>query len=310
MLDDPLVDVIYNPLPNALHHEWTLKALGAGKHVLLEKPSAHRADETRMMFGEARRRGVVLLEGMHYRFHPALTHAKSLLSSGSLGRIKHMDVRMRLPRGMFGEGDIRYVYSLGGGAMMDLGCYAMNVLLYFAGTSPVCVTSATADVFVPRSRSPDMDAGLVDAGMHATLLFPNSVTASLTTHLGAPPRLGFVPIVPEMSVVVTGEEGEMELFNHVMPSVYHSISVTRFEGGKREGKRVERVYKPKEGRGEEWWSTYRYQLEAFVDRVRGREPACWVTPEDSVNTMEWVERVYEKSGLGARPASNFKLADQ
>lgn len=168
-----------------------------------------------------------------------------------------MDVRMRLPRGVFGEGDIRYVYGLGGGAMMDLGCYAMNVLLYFAGTSPVCVTSATADVFVPRSPRPssDADAGLVDAGMHATLLFPHDVTASLTTHLGAPPRLGFMPIVPEMSVVVTGERGEMELFNHVMPSVYHSITVRNYVTGE---KRVERVYKPREGRGEEWWSTCVY----------------------------------------------------
>lgn len=67
LLDDPDIDCIYNPLPNGLHFEWTMKALAAGKHVLLEKPSADTADETRAMFALAERKGLVLLEAFHYR---------------------------------------------------------------------------------------------------------------------------------------------------------------------------------------------------------------------------------------------------
>lgn len=67
MLDDPNVDAIYNPLPNGLHFEWTMKALAAGKHVLLEKPAANTADETKRMFDFAKEKGLVLLEAFHYR---------------------------------------------------------------------------------------------------------------------------------------------------------------------------------------------------------------------------------------------------
>ena len=67
MLDDPNVDAIYNPLPNGLHYEWTMKALAAGKHVLLEKPSADTAEETRKMLELAQEKGLVLLEAGHYR---------------------------------------------------------------------------------------------------------------------------------------------------------------------------------------------------------------------------------------------------
>ncbi len=95
-MDDPEVDAVYNPvswyilwahicehgaelvmnqLPNALHYEWTMKALAAGKHVLLEKPSADTADETRKMFAFAEKKGLVLLEAFHYPYALSLLHA-------------------------------------------------------------------------------------------------------------------------------------------------------------------------------------------------------------------------------------------
>jgi predicted dehydrogenase len=67
MLDSPDIDAIYNPLPNGLHFEWTMKALRANKHVLLEKPSSNSAEETRQMFELAQQQGLVLLEAFHYR---------------------------------------------------------------------------------------------------------------------------------------------------------------------------------------------------------------------------------------------------
>lgn len=68
LLNDPNIDAVYNPLPNGLHFEWTMKALAAGKHVLLEKPSADTSEETKKMFEFAREKGLILLEAFHYRY--------------------------------------------------------------------------------------------------------------------------------------------------------------------------------------------------------------------------------------------------
>jgi predicted dehydrogenase len=109
-------------LPNSLHYEWTMKALAAGKHVLNEKPSADTAEETAAMFDFASSKNLILLDAYHYRFHPALLRVKEIVDSGEIGEVKRVEARMLIPKGFVGEGDIRYMYELGGGALMDLGC--------------------------------------------------------------------------------------------------------------------------------------------------------------------------------------------
>ncbi|KAH9479443.1 D-xylose 1-dehydrogenase (NADP(+)) 2 [Psilocybe cubensis] len=305
LLDDPEVDVVYNPLPNMLHFEWTMKALAAGKHVLNEKPSADTADETREMFEFAEKKGLILLDAYHYRFHPALHRFKEIVQSGEIGKVKHVDVDMILPQSMFSEGDIRYDYSLGGGALMDLGCYAVNCIRYTASSEPTSVIATTHIPFQPSTPSADYVKN-VDRRMEATLALPNDATATLRCDLSAPHKLGFIPdaFPLKLGARVEGELGSVEMFNFVMPTLYHSITV-KIKGGR---KRVEKVYKPKEGdKGRDWWLTYRFQLEAMVDRVRGRKPDGWVDKEDSIATMHWIEQIYEKSGLGSRPRSSYTL---
>jgi len=109
-------------LPNSLHYEWTMKALAAGKHVLNEKPSADTAEETAAMFDFASSKNLILLDAYHYRFHPALLRVKEIVDSGEIGEVKRVEAQMLIPKGIVGEGDIRYMYELGGGALMDLGC--------------------------------------------------------------------------------------------------------------------------------------------------------------------------------------------
>jgi predicted dehydrogenase len=116
-----------------------MKALVAGKHVLLEKPSADTVEETRAMFKLAEEKGLVLLEAFHYRylwilmifscsdfrtisFHPAIQRVKALLDSGKLGAIKSLTANLTLPGSLFKDSDIRFNFELGGGAMMDVGC--------------------------------------------------------------------------------------------------------------------------------------------------------------------------------------------
>lgn len=122
LLDDPWIDAVYNPLPNSLHFEWTMRAIKAGKHVLLEKPSCNTADETRRAFEFAESRGVVLLEAFHYRFHPAIQRLCEVAQSGELGRIKSLEGSLTLPSWYFSRNDIRFDWSLGAGCLLDMVC--------------------------------------------------------------------------------------------------------------------------------------------------------------------------------------------
>ena len=122
-----------------MHFEWTVRALQAGKHVLLEKPCADTADEARILFDLAAKKNLVLLEGYGYTcvrclravlgqlahpsrsFYPAIHRLKEIVDSGELGRIKSVHTEFCLPKGIIPKGDIREKYELGGGATMDLG---------------------------------------------------------------------------------------------------------------------------------------------------------------------------------------------
>jgi predicted dehydrogenase len=306
LLDDPEVDAVYNPLPNGLHYEWTMKALAAGKHVLLEKPSANTAEETLLMFELAERKGLVLLEAVHYRFHPAIARVKNILDSGELGPIKNMSATLRVPKGVIKEGDIRLDYGLGGGAMMDMGSYTLSVLRLLASSAPLSVLTATSTVY----PSPSATEQLVDLGTKATLSFPNDVTATLDCDFEEPwwGPFRLLPRMVDIRVKVECEDGEIELFNYILPTFYHWIRVLSGKGKAKQ--RVEKAYKFSDGsKGEEWWTTYRYQLEGFVDQVKGRTPRCWVSKKDSVENLEWIEKIYGKTGLGSRPKSQYVPSD-
>jgi xylose dehydrogenase (NAD/NADP) len=131
LLADPDIQVIYNPLPNDLHAEWTIKALQAGKHVLCEKPFALTLPEVDAMYAAAQAAGRVLAEAFMYRHHPKILKVKELIDEGSIGepillRAAHS---FHLDR----ERDIRWDPARGGGALWDLGCYPVSLALYLFG---------------------------------------------------------------------------------------------------------------------------------------------------------------------------------
>ncbi|KAJ7800556.1 NAD(P)-binding protein [Mycena olivaceomarginata] len=291
LLDDPEIDAIYNPLPNGLHFEWTMKALAAGKHVLLEKPAANTAEETCKMFELAENKGLVLLEAFHYRFHPLAHRVKAIVESGELGAVKSTSMSLSIPRGIMKADDIRFNYSLGGGALMDMGCYTINAMRYFAGADPTAVLSAEHELVSPQ----------IDRKTVATFSLPGSITSTILCDLSVPPKLKLIPVLPIMNAVIQCEKGEIKVMNYIMPTLYHSITVTTTANKK---SRVEKAYTFPDF-GEPWWTTYRYQLEAFVNKVKGRTPHAWVTKEDSIKNMEAIESVYAKSGLGSRPKSEY-----
>jgi predicted dehydrogenase len=127
VLDDASVDAVYVALPNAMHAEWTLKALRRGKHVLCEKPMATTAAEAERMFAAAAEADRVLIEAFMYRCHPQIARVCELISSGEIGELRAIDAsfcyRMRDP-----EGNIRFDANLAGGAMRDIGCYCIDAI--------------------------------------------------------------------------------------------------------------------------------------------------------------------------------------
>ncbi|KDQ14928.1 hypothetical protein BOTBODRAFT_131922 [Botryobasidium botryosum FD-172 SS1] len=310
LLNDPDIDVIYNPLPNGLHFEWTMRALAAGKHVLLEKPSSSNADETRRMFELAREKNLVLLEAFHYRFHPAIQRIKEIIDSGELGKVKSIVSMMALPKGLIHDDDIRFQFDLSGGCMMDMGVYPLSAMRYLLDAEPLSIESS---IPIPHHLNPTA----IDRGFHAVLAFPNSVTAELSCDYQLPLwGLGpfrFLPRGPQSWLTVHLEGGDISTNNFIIPTFYHYIQVSPKAKGTKA--RTEKVYTfPKSVTGggnlvedEAWWTSYRYQLEAFVNRVKGREPQTWVSGEDSIKQMEAVERIYEKAGMPPRPTSSFTV---
>lgn len=134
LLDDPDVHVIYNPLPNSLHVPWTVRAAERGKHVLCEKPIALTADEARTLLEVRDRTGVVIQEAFMVRTHPQWTTVRDLVRDGELGQLHAV-------HGLFSydnrdPADIRNQADVGGGGMLDIGCYPVTTARFVLGTEP------------------------------------------------------------------------------------------------------------------------------------------------------------------------------
>lgn len=135
LLADPDVDVIYNPLPNSLHAEWTIKTAQAGKHILCEKPLANTIEEVDAMTDAAQKAGVVLMEAFMYRHHPQTLKVKELVDSGAIGRLQK--VRGAFTFSIANEDDVRLNASLGGGSIWDVGCYPISYARLIIGSEPL-----------------------------------------------------------------------------------------------------------------------------------------------------------------------------
>jgi xylose dehydrogenase (NAD/NADP) len=157
LLADPEIDVIYNPLPNHLHAEWTIRAVEAGKHVLCEKPLALSVDEVDAVRAAAQKHGRIVAEAFMYRHHPQTLKVQELVKSGSLGTPK-------LIRGSFSfvlsdQGNVRLKPEYGGGSIWDIGCYPISYARTVLGEEPLevfgwQVTGLTGidDTFVGQMR--------------------------------------------------------------------------------------------------------------------------------------------------------------
>lgn len=265
LIADPGVDAVYNPLPNSLHHSWSIAALRAGKHVLCEKPLAANADQAAEMASVAAETGRVLMEAFHYRYHPLAARMQEIIAQGQIGRLRQIHTWMCIP--LYRRNDIRFRYDLAGGALMDVGCYAIHMARFLGGGEPA-VTRATALL-----RSPN-----VDRRIEADLLFPGGVSAKVIGSLWSRTLL-------HVQAIVTGDTGELRVTNPVLPHLYHRLTLRTSAGT-----RHERVA------GE---TTYACQLRAFVAAVRHGSPIL-TGPADAVANMRVIDAVYNAARLPRR----------
>jgi predicted dehydrogenase len=264
LLADPSIEAIYNPLPNGLHAEWTLKALAAGKHVLCEKPFTSNEAEAREVAEAAAKSGLVVMEAFHYRYHRLAAKMQEIAHDGRLGDITHVQSWMCFPLPKFS--DIRYSYPLGGGTTMDC-CYAVHVLRLVGPSEPTVVSAKAA------LRNPD-----IDRAMDVVYKFDNGASGRSITSMWSQRIFRF-------AVQVTGTRGEMKVLNFIAPQYFNRLTVT-VDGNKTS----ERV------KGE---ATYNAQLRAFVAAVRDGEPFP-TTPEDAIITMRLIDDIYRAAGMRPR----------
>jgi predicted dehydrogenase len=265
LLADPEVDAVYNPLPNGLHAEWTIKALRAGKHVLCEKPFAANAAQAEQMAAAARETGLVVSEAFAYRYHPLAATMKSIIASGALGQVRHIKAQFcfLLPD----PGNIRYRYDLAGGSAMDAGCYPVSLVRFLAGAEPE-VVSARARTIRPQ----------VDYAMRADLAFADGRTARVESAL-------LSAMLFRSFVEVQGDTGVMQVTNPYHPHWFHRLTVKNAEGTRAEHVPAQNVYV--------------YQLRAFAAAVRG-EGVLTTSPDDAIGNMRVIDAMYDKAGLKRR----------
>lgn len=271
LLADDTVDAVYIALPNSLHAEWSIRALEAGKHVLCEKPMSSNAAEAGQVADAASRCGRVYAEAFHNLYHPLAFAMREWVQGGALGPLRSV-------RGVFNttilrREDIRFEYELGGGALMDLGCYLIS-LTRFVLASDLAVESAECLLLKAN----------VDASTDVSLRVVNlsNTSANPTIHLQcAMQRWG----APQLTFEVVGERGTMKVINPILPQLFNRMAIE--VDGVRQVRYLPRV------------STYACQLRAFVSAVHGGSPihtdALW-----GRGTMQVIDAIYEAAGLPVR----------
>lgn len=265
LLNDPKVDVVYNPLPNHLHKEWTIRALQAGKHVLCEKPIGLNAAEAEDMVRAARASGRKLAETFQWRHHPQGQRMRQMIQEGVIGDLRLIEAgfSFMLDR----PNDIRSKPELGGGALYDVGCYPIALTRYMTGTEPVAVTAQAH--WGPSG---------IDDLVVATLEFPGGVLAHINCSFVLPLRRYYT---------VVGAKGSL--------SVYHAYNPKR-------DTRSEIVHHGEDHRLIETIplktaNSYTLMIEDYNQAViENRDPVF--PPEDAVSNMRVIDAIFAAAKQG------------
>ncbi len=268
LLDDGAIDAVYIPLPNSLHREWAIKAAEKGKHILCEKPLGLTAAECEAMQAAADAHGVRLMEAFMYRFHPQTETVLAMVRDGALGDLRM--IRSAFTFRLTPPDNIRWKPEMGGGALMDVGCYCVNVSRTLAGEEPIEVQA-----FAQWGSSG------VDAQMVGTLRFATGVLAQFDCSLTMERREVYE---------VAGTDAYVRVPAAFLPGTKDSV-IHEHRG------RQETLQHTIPGEDE-----YRLMVEHFADSVLNNHPLRYTAAEAARN-MRVIEALYASARDGGKPVT-------
>ncbi len=267
LLANPAIDAVYIPLPNHLHKPWTLRALAAGKHVLCEKPFALNAIEAQQMTEAAKSAGLLLMEAFMYRFHPRSQRIKQLVEQGAIG-VPRL-IRATFSFNLRDPQNIRLRPEMGGGALMDVGCYGVSVARWLLNAEPEQIQAQA--IYGPSG---------VDLTFVGLLRFSGGELAVV--------EASFVSALQQTWTVV-GSEGTIEL-PHDAFIPWEKPAIFYLRGLEDEVGTVHTTAGADE---------YQLMVESFADAVLGRTGLPF-DPLDSVNNMRVLHALSEAGRASAR----------
>ena len=262
LLADPDVEAVYISLPNGMHHEWTMYALAAGKHVLCEKPYTRHPHEAEEAFDAADAAGLVLAEAFMYRHHPQTATVARLVADGAIGRLCAVKATFTFP--LRDLSDVRALPELDGGALMDVGCYCVSGIRLLAG-EPEHV----------RGEQVTGTTG-IDMAFHGTLRCAGDVVGQFEATFRSPQR---------QSLEAVGEDGVLVV--EAPWRVDWGGSVTLRRDGATELVEVDEA------------DAYTLELENLADAIDGRAPAL-LGRADAVGQARAIDALYRSAESGTR----------
>ncbi|GEQ96393.1 oxidoreductase [Iodidimonas gelatinilytica] len=209
LVTHPEVDLVYNALPPSSHAHWCIKAMEAGKDVLCEKPFAMTADEAQAMVATARRKGKRVIEAFHYRYHPMFSMLMALVASGRLGALEHISASLGSPISE-NPRELRRIKALGGGVLMDMGCYTMHWCRTLTGHEP---SNIAAEAHI---------SGEVDDALGAEFMCGN-VACAMTVRMDPDADRG-------SELLIEGSEGRILVRNPLAPDRGNSYLLETLTG--------------------------------------------------------------------------------
>lgn len=263
MLADADITLVYNALPPSEHAKWSIAALDAGKNVLCEKPFALSTAQAQAMVEAASANGGRIIEAFHDYYHPLSGDARDLVVGGELGELRHIEAEFfaAIP---FDPASLRHDPKLGGGALMDLGCYPVHWVRTLVREEPI-VVEATAE----------LNALGADMNISAHLRFPSGTTAVVSAGMGLVEG-------QRNSLRLIGSEGTAAYTNVVFPTGGHTIH-TEIQGISTD-------------RTVAGLATYDHQLQAVIE---GLSSGCSLPTEgrDSIDNLSVIEAIYRMAGI-------------
>ena len=274
LLADDSIDAVYISLTNEVHAHWSMQAMRAGKHVLCEKPLAMTAAEVREMTAVSAETGRLLVEASWYRWHPRVRRAQELLQSGRIGDVTHVSAGFTFDGRL--DGNYRLEVARGGGALYDVGCYAVSAALWAFGDVPSIV-----------SARQQLGPTGVDLVTEAVLEFAAG-EAEVRAGISEPPL---------QWLVINGHSGEIELRDAAYTSWVRDDTVLLVS----DGRSTQRTTLPAA-------NAYRVMVEEVSSVIQGGPG--WVVPlADSLATAAVLDAVFASGRAGGAPTAVSLPAD-